>query len=99
MSELGGRSFDVVLFGATGFTGQRAARRLAAIRPEGQRVALAGRREAPLRSLAQELGMDAVVADVGDGSSLAVAMLMGSRTEVKPAPRIRCSCARLYSKV
>ena len=66
MSDPDGRRFDLVLFGATGFTGQRAARRLAAVRPDGLRVALAGRREGPLRELADELGMDTVLADVGD---------------------------------
>lgn len=70
MSDHGGRRFDLVLFGATGFTGQRAARRLADVRPDGLTVALAGRREGPLRELAGELGMDVVVADVGDRASV-----------------------------
>ena len=70
MSDPDGRRFDLVLFGATGFTGQRAARRLAAVRPEGLRVALAGRREGPLRELAEQLGMDALVADVGDPAAV-----------------------------
>ena len=70
MSDRASRPFDLVLFGATGFTGQRAARRLAEVRPDGLSVALAGRREAPLRALAEELDMGVVVADVGDRGSV-----------------------------
>lgn len=70
MTGLAERPFDLVLLGATGFTGQRAARRLAEVRPPGLSVALAGRREAPLRALAEELGMGACVADVRDRASL-----------------------------
>ena len=70
MSDPAVRRYDLLLFGATGLTGQRAARRLAAARPDGLRVALAGRREGPLRELAEELGTDVVVADVADAAAV-----------------------------
>ncbi len=50
------RDFDVVLFGATGFTGQLVAERLAQRAPEGTRIALAGRSLAKLGSVRDGLG-------------------------------------------
>ena len=50
------RDFDVVLFGATGFTGKLVAERLAERAPEGTRIALAGRSLAKLGSVRDELG-------------------------------------------
>jgi short subunit dehydrogenase-like uncharacterized protein len=46
------REFDVVLFGATGFTGTLVAEYLAEHRPAGTRWAVAGRDAARLRALA-----------------------------------------------
>jgi short subunit dehydrogenase-like uncharacterized protein len=52
-ASAGARTFDVVLYGATGFTGRLAAAYLARRVPTGTlRVALAGRNEAALRALA-----------------------------------------------
>jgi short subunit dehydrogenase-like uncharacterized protein len=50
----------IVLFGATGFTGRLVAERLAA---QGASAVLAGRSEAPVRELAERLGLEWRVAD------------------------------------
>ena len=50
------REYDVVLFGATGFTGRLVAERLVERAPEGTRIALAGRSLAKLGSVRDELG-------------------------------------------
>ncbi|MHB1539088.1 MAG: saccharopine dehydrogenase family protein [Solirubrobacteraceae bacterium] len=65
------REHDVVLFGATGFTGTLAAEYLAA-HGAGVRWALAGRRQSTLAALRERLGVDVplVLADVDDGASL-----------------------------
>jgi len=73
------REFDIVLFGATGFTGGLTAEYLAAHAPEGCRWALAGRNEAKLADVRKRLaGMDSGLADLpllhadsGDAASLA----------------------------
>ncbi|MHB2000982.1 MAG: saccharopine dehydrogenase family protein [Solirubrobacteraceae bacterium] len=66
------REHDVVLFGATGFTGALTAEYLAGHAPEGLRWAIAGRSESRLEALRQRLGADVplVVADVDDRASL-----------------------------
>lgn len=67
------RSYDVVLFGATGFTGGLTAEYLAAHAPAGLRWALAGRNEAKLESVKERLGVDVplLVADASDAAALA----------------------------
>lgn len=50
------RDFDVVLFGASGFTGRLVAERLAMRAPEGTRIALAGRSLAKLGAVRDGLG-------------------------------------------
>ncbi|MFC5290582.1 saccharopine dehydrogenase family protein [Actinokineospora guangxiensis] len=73
------RKYDIVLFGATGFTGELTAEYLARHAPAGCRWALAGRNQAKLAgvrsrlaSIDPELGsMDLLVADVGDAESVA----------------------------
>ena len=80
------REFDVVVFGATGFTGRLVARYLAQ-QGGARRWAVAGRNEAKLQALIAELGELAsggvapsvVVADVGDAESLKA---MAARTRV-----------------
>jgi short subunit dehydrogenase-like uncharacterized protein len=58
----------IVLFGATGYTGELTARELAG---RGERPVLAARNEARVRALAGELGgLDWAVADVGDPASV-----------------------------
>ncbi|GAA2964633.1 saccharopine dehydrogenase family protein [Actinokineospora diospyrosa] len=69
-----GRRFDVVLFGATGFTGQLTAEYLARHAPTGTRWALAGRNRAKLEAVRDRLGVEGVdllTADVNDPASLA----------------------------
>ena len=50
------REYDVVLFGATGFTGRLVAEQLVERAPEGTRIALAGRSLAKLGAVRDELG-------------------------------------------
>ena len=74
-----GADFDVVLFGATGFTGALTAEYLAAHRPPGLRWALAGRNQAKLADVRDRLTADhpdletleLLHADVTDAASLA----------------------------
>jgi short subunit dehydrogenase-like uncharacterized protein len=69
----GERTYDVVLFGATGFTGGLTAEYLAAHAPDGLRWAIAGRSESKLADVRDGLGVDVptLVADVSDSSALA----------------------------
>jgi short subunit dehydrogenase-like uncharacterized protein len=66
------RPFDIVVYGATGFTGRQAARYLAEHAPEGLRWTIAGRRAEALEQLAGELGLEAapIVADSTDEDSV-----------------------------
>jgi short subunit dehydrogenase-like uncharacterized protein len=66
------RDLDLVLFGATGFTGALTADYLASHAPPGSRWGLAGRNRAKLAALRDRLGVDAAIleADVGDRSSM-----------------------------
>lgn len=70
------REFDVVLYGATGFVGKLTAEHLAAVSPDGVRIALAGRSATKLEALRSSLPERArewpiVVADAHDGAALA----------------------------
>lgn len=75
---LAGRSFDVVLFGATGFAGELTAEYLAKAAPEGCRWALAGRNETKLAAVRERLAatnpacaeLPLLHADVTDPDSL-----------------------------
>ncbi len=65
------REHDVVLFGATGFTGGLTAEYLAANAPDGSRIALAGRnREKLARVVPERSDWPRLHADVGDAGSL-----------------------------
>jgi short subunit dehydrogenase-like uncharacterized protein len=67
------RSYDLVLFGATGFVGELAAEYLAGHAPGHARIALAGRSAEKLRALRERLGRPdwgSLVADVGDAESI-----------------------------
>jgi short subunit dehydrogenase-like uncharacterized protein len=66
------RSYDVVLMGATGFTGQLTAAYLATHMPEDGRWALAGRDPDRLAALRDRLGVDVPLlrADVTDAASV-----------------------------
>ena len=75
---MGDRAYDVVLFGATGFTGTLTAEYLAAAVPPGIRWAIAGRSRAKLDTLRERLSTlaapapapDTIVADVDDPVAL-----------------------------
>lgn len=64
--------YDVVLFGATGFTGALTAEYLAEHAPPGLRWALAGRNRTKLEAVRSKLGLDLdlLIADIGDADSL-----------------------------
>src|SRR3954452_8840854 len=65
----------IVLFGATGYTGDLTARALV---DRGERPVLAARTEARVRALAEELGgLDWAVADVGDPGSVSALVSRG----------------------
>ncbi|MBO0843016.1 MAG: saccharopine dehydrogenase NADP-binding domain-containing protein, partial [Nocardioides sp.] len=68
------REHDIVLFGATGFTGGLVAQHLAAKAPVGLRWAIAGRSAEKLEKVRGSLGLpelEVLVADVSDPASLA----------------------------
>ena len=70
-----GRTYDLVLLGATGFVGRLTAQHLARYAPSSLRIALAGRSRPRLESVRAELGGLAeqwplVVVDVADAASL-----------------------------
>lgn len=65
----------ILVFGATGYTGELTARRLVA---DGERPTLVARRAEPLRALADELGgLDGAVADASDPAALAAVVEPG----------------------
>jgi short subunit dehydrogenase-like uncharacterized protein len=68
------RQYDVVLFGATGFTGSLTAEYLAKHAPADLRWALAGRNLTKLEAVRSKLGIeiDLLQADVGNAKSLTV---------------------------
>ncbi len=76
VGRVSARTYDIVAFGATGFTGGLTAEYLADNAPEGTRWAVAGRSERKLRELEERLSTRAcpptgrVVADVADDASL-----------------------------
>jgi short subunit dehydrogenase-like uncharacterized protein len=77
MNVTGGRRFDVVVYGATGFTGRLVAEHLHAVYGVGRGVnwAIAGRSLAKLEAVRKEIGapdsLPLVVADASDAASLA----------------------------
>ncbi len=82
------RDFDIVLWGATGFTGQLVADYLVrnylhqAGNPTGLRLALAGRNEEKLRALAREIGASELPILIGDSFDAASLDAIASRAEV-----------------
>jgi len=66
------RELDIVVLGATGFTGALTAEYLAAQGPGTTRWAIAGRNRGKLEALRERLGVDVAIldADVGDAASL-----------------------------
>ena len=66
------KQYDIILYGATGFTGTQAARYLERAEPDGLRWAIAGINEAKLAKMAEALDgvSGVVVADSTDGTSI-----------------------------
>jgi short subunit dehydrogenase-like uncharacterized protein len=88
------RDFDLVLFGATGFTGRLVAEYLDVHAPEGVRIALAGRNQEKLETLKAGLASKGrswpvLIADSADADSLAA---VAKRTKVV------CSTVGPYAK-
>ncbi|MDA0700302.1 MAG: saccharopine dehydrogenase, partial [bacterium] len=73
MNLTGEREFDVVVWGATGYTGRLVAAALAAGAPSGVRWALGGRDRTRLEALQGEVGpaVGVVVADAHDAAAMA----------------------------
>ncbi len=76
------REFDVVLYGATGFTGRQTAHYFAAHSPQGLRWAIAGRNPAKLASLAASLPQPPAGLIVADGGDALAVNEMCQRTRV-----------------
>jgi len=73
MPERSGRPYDVVVFGATGFTGALTAEYLAEHGPDALRWALAGRSRAKLEEVRERIGkpeLPLLIADIGDADSI-----------------------------
>lgn len=75
------RPWDLVLFGATGFTGRQAAAYLHAHAPEGVTWAVAGRNEAKLKAVVDGLGPEVGV-EVVDGADAAAVTRLASSARV-----------------
>lgn len=75
------RTFDIVLFGATGFTGRLVAEYLAKYAPPDVRIALAGRNQKKLEGIRAGIGKDwpVVVVDASDAVGL---QQLAGRTKV-----------------
>ena len=67
------RTYDIILFGATGYVGELTAEYLAQHAPEGARIAIAGRNAAKLEALKHQLqrpDLGVLRADVTDLESI-----------------------------
>ncbi|MEM1414188.1 MAG: saccharopine dehydrogenase NADP-binding domain-containing protein [Myxococcota bacterium] len=76
------RSYDIVLFGATGFTGRLVAEYLAQNGPEGLRWALAGRNAEKLERVRSELGLGDVPLEVADAKDREALAALAAKTKV-----------------
>lgn len=85
------RSYDVVIYGATGFTGRQAAAYLAAHAPAGLRWAIAGRRREALEQVRASIGRDVpvIVADSETPRSV---------EEMVASTRVICTTAGPYNR-
>jgi len=92
-----GREFDVVLFGATGFTGGLTAEYLAAHAPNGCRWAIAGRSREKLLAVRERLAeinpscgdLELLVADVTDREALRAVVSRGRVVVTTVGPYLR----------
>lgn len=62
--------FDILIYGATGFTGSQLAKELHDQAPKGTRLALGGRNAEKLAKVAEPLGLPVVVADAMDKAAV-----------------------------
>jgi len=85
------RPYDIILFGATGFTGVLTARYLAARAPSGTRLALAGRNQGKLEALRDQLDpeVEILCADVTDPASMRRVALAARVVATTVGPYIR----------
>lgn len=94
MAETKDRRFDIVLWGASGFTGRLVAEYLVAHGPKDLRWALAGRNREKLEGIRQDLGVNSdslpiLIGDSGDQESL---LALAAET------RVVCSTVGPYMK-
>jgi short subunit dehydrogenase-like uncharacterized protein len=88
-----GREFDVLLWGATGFTGQLVARHLAEnYQPDALCWAIAGRRESKLNELRERLGVTDLPMTLGDARDDGNMAALAART------RVVCSTVGPYAR-
>jgi short subunit dehydrogenase-like uncharacterized protein len=82
---------DIVLFGATGFTGRLVAQYFAKAAPKGARIGLAGRSNAKLEAERAQLGVDwpLVVADSSDAAAM---------EQLARGTRVVCTTVGPYAK-
>ncbi|MEX0645053.1 MAG: saccharopine dehydrogenase NADP-binding domain-containing protein [Parvularculaceae bacterium] len=76
------RDFDVILWGATGFTGRLVAEYLSARYPSGLKWAMGGRSEEKLRAVRDEIGAKETPLIVADASDAASLKKLAARTKV-----------------
>jgi len=76
------REWDVVLYGATGFTGKQSAEYFAKHAPEGLKWAIAGRNQAKLEAVRSGLGRDDVGVIIADATDTPALESMVARTKV-----------------
>ena len=97
MSEASAPTGRVVLFGATGYTGDLAAR---AMVKRGMRPVLAARRRDAVEALAEELGgLESAVADVSDPSSIRALIDRGDTLVTTVGPFARWGRAALDAAI
>jgi len=97
VSEASAATGRVVLFGATGYTGDLAAR---AMVKRGMRPVLAARRRDAVEALAAELGgLDSAVADVADPSSIRALLERGDTLVTTVGPFARWGDAALDAAI
>ena len=97
MSEASAATGRVVLFGATGYTGDLTARAMA---KRGMRPVLAARRQDAVEALAAELGgLESAVADVADPSSIRALLERGDTLVTTVGPFARWGDAALDAAI
>ena len=97
MSEASAPTGRVILFGATGYTGELTARAMA---KRGMKPLLAARRREAVEALAEELGgLESAVADVSDPSSIRALIQRGDTLVTTVGPFARWGDAALDAAI